>query len=120
MKDKALIPTNRGHTMTLFTGDGGESAENEIFIAMHYASENAGKGGHFNREDIEELTNTLTQWLKENPVKVEKWVNIYHSRGDCTLYGTHERADAASLPDRIACIPISYHIGQGLTDEGDE
>lgn len=43
------------------------------------------------------------------------WVNVYHHDGT-QIHCTREAADAAALPDRVACIPVRVicNVGEGL------
>lgn len=71
------------------------------------------------RDHAEKIHTWLTQWLKENPVKVEGVLNIYPNE-IATIYGNKGDAAFGATKDRIACIPISYHIGQGLETPEEE
>lgn len=93
---------------------------NEVRISL-FQTDHPGPRADISRDDVEGVHAWLTQWLKENPVKVEGWVNVYSS-GDAWMYETREKADSTKghSKTRIACIPISYHIGQGLEREAEE
>lgn len=72
---------------------------------------------HIDRADTEAFHTWLTQWLKENPVKVEGWLNIYRRPYCHTIYPSRTGANEGAAEDRVACIPISYYVGQGLEEE---
>lgn len=75
----------------------------------------------YSRDGFEKLIEWGQAWLKENPEQIEGFINVYPSW--CSHVAWTEEA-AAKLDEetginRIACIPISYHIGQGLEEENE-
>lgn len=93
--------------------------ENQPGLLFGYKNQTG--GSFMGRDNIEKLRDWLTQWLKENPKKVERFMNCYPGGiGDTTLYETEEAAHEAAGGAREACIPISYHIGEGLEKESEE
>lgn len=121
MKDLELIPES-GMDIRI-------TAESKtLHIGFRDAPGHSYSGGAFNHEHVELFIATCQQWLKENPKKVEGWMNIYEERtaidgstwADTTsIWPTKEIALARGTSERspVACIPISYHIGQGLSTE---
>ena len=81
----------------------------------------------------EELSPVMERSLKDGGVVVvfgasddlTEFRGAIHDEGGgyegSTIWSTRDRADSAvgGLP-RIACIPISYHIGEGLSTEGED
>ena len=77
---------------------------------------------HMDHEMAEDLHSWLAQWLKENPVKVEKWV-LCCADGDDYIFDRREALDEHLRvydPEPQAIIPISYHIGEGLEEEDED
>lgn len=50
--------------------------------------------------------------LMNVPEKRTRWLNIYENR--CCIHESREEADDRKAYDRVACIQITYHEGEGL------
>lgn len=47
------------------------------------------------------------------PEKVKVWVNLYNETC-CSVWPSKEIADLSAIKTRIACVEITYTVGQGL------
>lgn len=84
-----------------------------LHIGFRSSVDGAFQGGSFDYDQVTKIVEAGQQWLKENPKKVDGWLNVYPNLSS-SRHNTKVTADEEAGTARIACIPISYHIGEGL------
>lgn len=52
--------------------------------------------------------------LTNAPERRTVWVNVYDRRVPLDLWPTREAADRVQTTGRIACVPLTYTVGEGL------